>query len=207
MLIHITPKLYLVYRNEAPHCKLIDLTIEEMGLVLSGTSDLATRRPYPNKNYLVGCRKLGQKAIDGIFIETQNHVPSFTTVARWAVNADMVLTHRTNYIVLDNDFDAVSDNMKLWFATSPSLGSWSSRWPQCAMGLIPSSSEPRMDVWSPAIGGVGRQGEVNDNLASNGTIIERTETFRIPTIERDRLFGERAKHERFPSREAIFNAS
>lgn len=178
----------------------------KLKLVLTGSRDLATRRPYPNKNYLVGCRKLGQKAIDGIFIETQQHLWAFTTIARWAVNADAVVSHRTNYIVLDEDFDAVSDNMTLWYATDEGLGSWGTRWPECAKSLIPASSEPRMDIWPVNMGGAKSEGDVNDILARNGLIIERNETFKIPTIERDRLFGKHAKNERFPSMEAAFQS-
>lgn len=204
MLIHITPKLFLSNRFVAPKCELIDITIEEFGIVLAGNKDLATRRPYPNKNYLVGCKKQGQKAIDGILIDTPNHVPSFTSVARWAINADSIVTHKTNYIVLDEDFDAVSDSMPLWYATGNELGNWSSRWPECSNELIPASAQPRMDVWPATNGGIARQGEVTDILGPNGLILERNETFRMPTIERDRILGERAKHERFPAYEDAF---
>lgn len=54
------------------------------------------------------------RAIDGILIEAPDPVVEFTTVARWAVLADFVATHRITFSVLDQDFGAVSDNPRLW---------------------------------------------------------------------------------------------
>ena len=53
---------------------LVDLQIDPLGIRLVGGDDLATRRPYPNKMYAVACRKQGQKAINGILIETAKPV-------------------------------------------------------------------------------------------------------------------------------------
>ncbi len=65
MLIHVLPKLYVPGGLDAA-VRLVDLTIEETGLVLKGDQDLTIRRPYPNKCYWVGCRKVGQKAVAGL---------------------------------------------------------------------------------------------------------------------------------------------
>lgn len=179
MLIHITPRLFLPCGNFA---QLIDLTVDELGLVLGEGKDLATRRPYPNKKYLVGCRKIGRKAVAGCLIETEQPVRSYTTITRWALNAEDILTHRVHHIVLDDEFDAVTDNMLLWHGTS----NWSSRWPECAAGLIPANAQPRMD----AEPNMRRQGDFEDVISHNGLIVYRDETFRVPTIERGRLDGD-----------------
>ena len=47
MLIHVLPKLYVPGGLDAA-VRLVDLTIEETGLVLKGDQDLTIRRPYPN---------------------------------------------------------------------------------------------------------------------------------------------------------------
>lgn len=204
MLIHLIPKIYLPLDCE---CELIDLTINELGLVLVGGKDITARKPYPNKRILVGCRKTGQKAIDGIFVETAQHLNSFTVITRWKFDYDesRVITHQVNYIVLDDDFETISASMSLWYAASSGLGGWSSRWPECYSTTYPCYAEPQMDVLPHNKGGSERDGEVIDILDECEFIINRTETFKIPTIERERLFGERAKHERFPAMDSIYN--
>jgi hypothetical protein len=67
MLLHIRPKLF----SYCDAVELVDLEIKPLGLFLRGGRELATRRPYPNKGYVVGCRRAGsRKALDGILIET-----------------------------------------------------------------------------------------------------------------------------------------
>jgi hypothetical protein len=206
MLIHITPRIYLAYRYDMPACELVDLTISELGMTLLGGEDLASRRPYPNKNYVVACRKVGQKAIDGILIDTHRPVRTFCAVARWAINANLVLTHRTNYVVLDDDFDAVSDKMVLWDSMPENMGGWGSRWPEFARGWAPAHAQPRMDMSPITDDHAHRVGDVQDSIGAHGLIAERIETFRMPTIERGRLHGERAIWDRLPPLETAFKA-
>jgi hypothetical protein len=73
MLLHIIPRLYASKENE-PKCALIDLYCPELNLRLRDGIELVARRPYPNKNYLVACRKMGHKAMEGLLIETQERI-------------------------------------------------------------------------------------------------------------------------------------
>jgi hypothetical protein len=207
MIIHITPRLYLAGLINPKHCELIDLTIEECALALSGGRELKSCSPYPNKNYLVGCRKQGRKAIAGIFVDTQQRYERLTVVTRWAVNADAIVKHRINYVMIDDDYDAASDNMVLWNGVSQSLGGWNSRWPTWAEGMPPASSQPRMDIFPAVMTGAERQGDVHDTLASASFISERNETFQLPTIERERLLGRLAAMERLPALETAFKVA
>lgn len=206
MLIHLSPRLYLAFRNETPAVDLVDITIAELGIHLKGGIDLTTRRPYPNKNYVVACKKVGQKAIDGILIETQDHIDKFTLVARWAINASPILrTHRVEYTVLDSEHDTISESMVLWYAACASLGGWGSRWPEALAYPAPVHAQPRMDLWPVEQGGAERKGrELVDVLAPNGLIVERSEKFSLPTIERGRLSSR--MEARLPTMDMVFVA-
>lgn len=198
MLIHVLPTLYVPgYLTMPP--RLIDLTIEQLGLVLKGDNDLTIRRPYPDKRYWVGCRKIGQKAIAGLLIDYDKFLNAYTVVTRWAINADTVLTHRVEHVVLDNDFDAVSDLMTLWYATSESLGNWGDRWPECYAETPPVSVQPCMDVLTSGLGGSKREGDVRDVLSGPGVVVKREERFMVPTIERGRLLGNSWETVRLPA--------
>lgn len=96
----------------------MDLTVAELALNLIGGGDLTTRRPYPNKHYRVGCRKIGQKAVSGLLIKAEGHVPHYTVTTRWAVGAERIVSHVVRYRVLDDDFDCVTDEMTTWYASA-----------------------------------------------------------------------------------------
>lgn len=203
MLIHIVPSIYLGHDDQLQACYLSDLTINELGLKLFGEKDLGTRRPYPNKQFHVACRKKGQKAMNGILIDAAKLLRSFTVETRWIVSWGMIdypatLLHRCTYNVLDSDFDAVTGWMPLWYcAMGPTLGEWSSRWPEGSGELIPMRAMPRMDLWDAVNGGLERQGDVND-VVRNGKVIKRTETFLMPTVEPERLNSYSARSHRIP---------
>jgi hypothetical protein len=76
MLLHLIPRLY-AFRSIEDECSLIDFECPTLGIFLRNGHELVARRPYPNKNYLVGCRKVGQKAINGLLIESPtSHQPA-----------------------------------------------------------------------------------------------------------------------------------
>lgn len=185
MLIHITPKMISPNPICNPH--LIDIEIQELGLKLIGGKDIATRRPYPNKQYYVACCKKGKKAVSGILVESPIFLKEYTVTSRWDWTGKdtLVVTHIVKYIVLDRNFDMVSDDMLLWYGSSES--NWESRWPEWADGLAPVDVMPCMEV-NPSR---ERQGEYEDEYNSvSGGIIKRTEMFRLPTIERERILNE-----------------
>jgi hypothetical protein len=194
MLVHIRPRIFC----PGVAAELVEFHIEPFGLHLRGT-DLATGRPYPNKGYKVGRRRMGRKAVDGILIETRERVDDLQCTARWAVNATYVTSHKVFYRVLDEDFDAVSDSMLLWHATSKPLGGWSSRWPKWAEGLYPASAEPIMEI-SP-----GKEGpQEHDVLNEYGLIVARQEVFAMPTIEPERITDCRMRDIPLPRIDAAF---
>jgi hypothetical protein len=131
----------------------------------------------------VACRKVGQKAVNGILVETQCPVQEFTVVTRWAVAASHIATHSVRYIIVDQEFDTVSEEMMLWGAIHPSQGEYKSRYPiGCTYGS-PLESQPRMEAFNR----IKRVAEFTDQLNKHGAVIERREVFRLPTLERKRL--------------------
>jgi hypothetical protein len=182
MLWHIRPRLFSPFK----HVTLIDLKIDPLGLFLIGGKDLVARRPYPNRHYAVACRKDGRKAIDGILIETEKPDSELLVTARWAIEAELSVTHEVRYALLDRDFDAASDHMTLWRACVWDLKQqpWSSRWPDRLKGVPPVRAEPVMDV----LPGRVRSSEPEDLLDDTGEwIMRRRERFAMPTLERERI--------------------
>ena len=186
MLIHIIPRL--ACGNSASKCELIDVVVPELGLTLLGDKHLTVRKPYPNKTYLVACRKIGRGAVNGILINTEQQAKVFTSVTRWCIDDTREITHRVVYVVedSDSDFDMVSEQMILWGAHCSSLGGWESRYPKGVTYGSPMASQPSMEL---APGGFRRPGSVNDMLDDEGNISKRLEIFIMPTIERDRYLG------------------
>jgi hypothetical protein len=173
MLIHVTPKIYSGSNSRSVDVSLVDLKIPEFGLSLRGGEHIVGRKPYPNKLYTVACRKQGREAVKGLLIEIGGRVKNFTVVTRWELQAEIVIQHIVKYHVLDEDFETVTDSMLLWH----------DRWPKSAKNYTPASHQPRMDVFS----GNGRKGDFHDTVNSSGIVLERHETFHIPTIEKVRL--------------------
>jgi len=199
MLIHITPRIF--GNRDFEPCQLVDLNCAELGLALKANVELMARRPYPNKNYLVACRKRGQKAMQGFLIERPDPVREFTVVTRWAVAAWHVATHRVRYIVLDDDYDTISDNIVLWYGMSDGLGGWESRWPKQYEDIAPVSLQPTMEV-TPRM---KHRRECVDVINDDGFLVERNETLYLPTLERARVINmENSLGERIAGIDAVF---
>ena len=62
-----------------------------------------------------------ETALDGIIFDAPQGTMEFSTMVRWAVEAETIVTHRVDYKVLDEEFDLASDNMGLWYAACESL--------------------------------------------------------------------------------------
>ena len=112
MLLHLRPRLLLPY-SRLP-AELVDLRIDPPGLHLRGGVDVIARRPYPNRRYLVACRKAGRRAVDGLLAEAGRWRSEFRYIARWAVDAQFVVTHDVTLTLLDAEFDLASDSMALF---------------------------------------------------------------------------------------------
>lgn len=201
MLIHIVPKLF-----EPPFevkSEIVDVSIPECGLVLVGGKDITARRPYPNKRYLVACRKLGQKAIAGILVAVEGGLQSYTVITRWRVNGD-VITHFVEHEVLDRDFDAVSDDMVLWHGVYGTV--WQRRWPACYTENK-LSIQPAMDVLTADLNGLTRTEAARDVVDENQRVISRVETFKLHTIEPERLLDDKNRnYYRIPEIKDAFSA-
>jgi len=152
LLLHITPKIWCPFSTFRT-VELIDLKIEPLGLHLRD-SELVARRPCPNKLIAVACRRQGRAALNGILIETPR--PSedkFTCITRWAILGEFLATHRVDYRLLDDDYDAASDDMTLWHGYVPELigvsplvfKGWTHRYPAWVENLPPVAVEPKME--------------------------------------------------------------
>jgi hypothetical protein len=187
MLLHIRPRLFSPF-----HVQLVDMEIKTINLRLTGGADLATRRPYRNKNYAVACRReaRSRKAIDGILIETSSPVREMEYTARWSIQgAASLAIHEVHYTLLDSDYDAASDNMVLWYGCGPEFGN---RWPMWAKNLAPIDAEPKMEVVpaETADGGNKLESYAEDVRDEHfGWIVHRRQTFAMPTLERERVLS------------------
>ncbi|WP_407732873.1 DUF6012 family protein [Pseudomonas citronellolis] len=132
-------------------------------------------------------------------------IQEYTAISRWAINAEIVVTHRVSYTVLDDEFDLVSDNMLLWSSQPQRHGGWSNRWPEQTPQGTPSTLMPRMDIFMPADGGGRRDGHVKDAVIQRGLILERHERHALPRLEADRLLVKRGFAERTPLLEHAFD--
>jgi hypothetical protein len=199
MLLHICPTICLP--ASYVRADLIDLQLEPFGVTLSGSAELVTRKPFPNKKYAVACRRSGQKAIKGILIETPCPVPLFQAVARWAIDADLVVTHRVIYRLLDNEFDAATDNMLLWYGSSKQRGGFARRWPDWVAELPPVDAMPQMKIMTDPGKTPPRCEEIGD---ASGFIVERRQVFDMLTVERERILQSDSFEDRMPPLETAF---
>jgi hypothetical protein len=214
MLIHIRPRLYCPTK----YVTSIRLDIEPLGLNLTDR-DIAARRPYPNKDYSVVCRREGNKAIDGILVEAHADINEFKLTVIWAIEALMLVAHEVNYKLLEHDFQAASDDIMLWYGRNEYARSvmqvdpfpkvhpnerqiYSSRLPEWAKNKGTMCLEPVMEIFT----GSTKRDATEDTLDENGLIVLRRETFSMPTIEPERLSDPRLSKFRVDRRPTLKSA-
>lgn len=202
MLIHLCPK-FLLARDQHPGQRIAakrfvvleTLTIPELGITLTDGKELTTRRPYPNKLYYVGCRRVGQKAQNGILIETERQIRTFTARMTWNCMDDDHdhgdTEHVIHYRILDDDYDTVSDDSLLWYGRSAVRdGKVIQDLPSRMPAHLPSRGTQRITSYMQSWHG-DYPGEwaspVNDVVAENGQILLREQVMDLPTIERVRM--------------------
>lgn len=202
MLIHLCPSLFAYGCDDT--MQLMDIRSDELGLSLRDGIEITARRPCPNKNYLMACRKSGQKAVYGFLVDVPGWLAAFTVVTRWiSVAGDHVATHRVHYEVLDSSCGAVSEHMALWYGYSDRRGnSHACRIPADYPLGAPIAQQPRMEVF-PRLERVADSHDVYDG---KGRIVERVETFRMPSIDLDRLTDPQSCDGRMPLPESAFVA-
>lgn len=139
----------------------------------------------------------------GILVDVEGSVQTYTVITRWRVNGE-VITHFVEHEVLDRDFDAVSDDMVLWYGQYGT--SWQKRWPACYTEA-PVARQPSMDVLTSLMRGLTRPEEVQDVVDDAQRVIMRIEPFKLHTIERERLLDDRNRDShRIPNIKDAFNA-
>lgn len=203
MMLHIRPRCVVESRC-LTRIDLIDLRIPELEIHLHAGSDLTARRHRYEAAVLGVCRNSGRNAIDGILLETRDVVSSFNVLTRWGVSyrsaSDQEIsrdvTHHVNYLILDSEFNTASDDMLL-----RNLYGWTSRMPAWAAGLAPAGGEPTMSL-QPG----GRVQTCVDDI-EDGVVLERSETFAMPTIEADRVVEAAIISERMPDPGDRFQAN
>lgn len=197
MLLHLVPQIVNKYSDVV--VSLIDVQIPELNVTLKADIDLVVRKPFPNKTYLVACRKIGRKAIHGLYIDVDKQLEHFSVITRWAVNATRVVTHKVNYTVADTDYDAISDDHTMLYAQS----NFESRWLTDFKIDPPVNTQPRMDVLFCEHHKRGGNVLLKDDHI-NGFLVQRVEDITIPTIEIERLTERGMFSNRMPALENRF---
>jgi len=212
MLYHLIPKIFSP--QYLFQCGLISVDIADFGLALDAGNALTARRPYPNKNYLVACRKVGKLAKIGILIEAPP-VEQFTVTTKWLVTPTSeavtrieeasAITHEVHYTVLDDKYDAITESSMLWGGSSEPEH-WENRVPDEYAGRAPMDIVPRMIIDPRQI--TERQTTQAEYTMTDGIVAHLSEKLRMPTVQPERIFnrpGEMSK--RMPSRGEAFVAS
>ena len=199
MLIHLVPKILFKYSNKI---SIESLEISKLNLFLSG-DDLVVRKPFPNNQYHVACRGQGKKAIKGILIETDAHIDEFQVITKWGIDGEDTVEHVVNYKVVDNDFNMISDDFTLMFASDcDTLGHFSNRWNEDNKDIVPALGQAYMEFVEPFKTEQTEEkhkDRVVDTLAFFNKIVKREEFISLPTIEEER-FKKRGSYDgRFPS--------
>jgi hypothetical protein len=223
MLIHFTPRIleypsnqhsesgFSVFKTELAH-----IEIPEFNLVLVGGKDVVKRYPYKNKRYAVACRKIGRKAISGILLDVPYRVGEFTTKTYWEIYIIVPegckeykegiccydALHTVKYNILDSEFDLASDNIMLWIERKNL--NFQNRKPEYTNDIIQMKAWPCYDIFPRE-----RQGYFEDKILDFGMIQKRTEIFKIPTVESERMLKHQKefdvfKEARLPTMEMVF---
>lgn len=202
MLIHLVPRMFACPVTESL-CELYDFESPELGLKLSGDQDLIGRRPFPNKKYLVANRRVGRKAMNGFLIETKAPIRNFTTITRWnVIDRESVVSHRVTYRILDDEMDAITEDMTYWYAMSKALGGYAARWPE-GRKSTPAQHQPSMELISRE-----RSRRIVDSCDLDGLVMERAEEFVMHTVERERIVNRGNRDtDRIPDPATAFQAA
>lgn len=182
MFVHIVPRMYAT-----EPCTLLDMTINEFNLTLTGGTDLGVCQIYRNRQYLVACRLDTEWGAEGILINTRNAPEAFTVVTRWAVAESHIAVHSVRY-QLPVDFDAEKDmfssdvpRMLVKPLTDPRV-----------QELVQLSVENELQEWPQEV------------LNDHGYITERNEVVLLQTSPRERYLGN-PRHNKLPMLKDVFD--
>jgi hypothetical protein len=178
MKIHLTPTLFLRGDHQV---SLNRFRIDAFNLDLK-SNDLKINRPYPNLNHIVGHSISEKKNTAGLLFETQSIARKFDSESIWLVDGVEIL-HVVKYDIIDEDFDAVSDQMIYWYAFANDANKhFQSRIPIQYCGTPPLEIQPKMEYKSTVFSHYSK-----DTLNDENYIIKRVNTLSLPTLESDRL--------------------
>ncbi|BDA57572.1 MULTISPECIES: DUF6012 family protein [Enterobacterales] len=174
MYLHLVPTLYHIISNK---CQLESVTIPELEFEIKGDA-LSCGRPYPNKRLNVGMLK-NRKAMVGLLLEYDKQISQFTTEYKWAIENIGVVQHNIKTIVLDSEFDLISQCIGL----NIGLDEWKPRLHPSYQKVAPVKIQPMMESY--------RTGEAVNKLQhdvwANNALLFRTETLLLHTLESERL--------------------
>lgn len=177
MLIHLTPRLFT--SAQGGHDWVLDrLEVPEFGLTLKGGVDVVSRRPFPNKRYLVGSPP-GRRHYVGVLFSVDRRLDAVSYVATWRRTDGRVAVHAVRLRVVDQDFDAVTDCVLAWRG----LPGWAAREVPQYRHLSVTEATPCLDL-EGARAGLAR---VCLDTLEAGVIARREEDLDVPTVEADRL--------------------
>lgn len=214
MIIHITPRIYIpAGLTQLYKPSLLEIKCPQLGLELRGVMDVCLRRPLPNKGYSVACRRIDNKAINGLLLEVDVPPQNFTVTTTYLIGAhNKTIEHVVDYRILDTEFDAVTEDALLWHSTPQRIGGHELRWPQRYEHLFPVDFAPRMGyVPDDALGAAKRRPgafpERIDHLDSDGMIARRHEALDMHTIEERRLQADAPWVGRVPEKASAIKAN
>lgn len=182
MLIHLTPTLKTCPVS-GHDCRVLDLVIPEFQVRLEGGIDIVARRPHPNKTYLVVTPQSSRRALVGILLDVAQPVKRFVCTTRWDLKGGRVAEHAVTYEIVDEDYDAATARMCLWNASSEHPD-FESRWIKEHEDYSPMQAEPRMYVGQSTIANSRQQ---KCRMNPQGYLDRVEDTFKLPTIQRERL--------------------
>ena len=174
MYLHLVPTIYHIISNK---CQLESVRIQELEFEIKGDA-LSCGRPYPNKRLNVGMLK-NRKAMVGLLLEYDKQISQFTTEYKWAIENIGVVQHNIKTIVLDSEFDLISQCIGL----NIGLDEWKPRLHPSYHKVAPVKIQPMMESY--------RTGEAVNKLQhdvwANNALLFRTETLLLHTLESERL--------------------
>ncbi|HGV9289460.1 TPA: DUF6012 family protein [Enterobacter hormaechei] len=188
MYIHIVPTLFHLMLNK---CHLESITIPELDFKLEGDA-LSTGRPHPNKNIWVGMIK-GRKAINGLLLNTDKHLKSFTADYLWDIENLGMIKHRVTTYVEDDEFDMVSQDIML----NGGFDEWKSRVHSAYENLAPVRIQPKMESFLNKPG--KETHDVWKEYSWGDFLLSREESLLLHTIQSERLNSDCSMFRRLPS--------
>ncbi|PSF22282.1 hypothetical protein C6985_12320 [Escherichia coli] len=188
MYIHIVPTLFHLMLNK---CHLESITIPELDFKLEGDA-LSTGRPHPNKNIWVGMIK-GRKAINGLLLNTDKHLKSFTADYLWDIENLGMIKHRVTTYIEDDEFDMVSQDIML----NGGFDEWKSRVHSAYENLAPVRIQPKMESFLNKPG--KETHDVWKEYSWGDFLLSREESLLLHTIQSERLNSDCSMFRRLPS--------